>query len=96
MSLTFNASSVFTAERDEQGNEFFRGALDLTGLKKIKGSKVEVVLIHGDSLPSSLRSLVKAADKNQLFLVMSNTADSNSKKSGRRRTISSASSSLTS
>ena len=62
--------SVFEKVKDEKGEEYFTGTLDLSVLKKTKLDEIQVVFITGDLLPGSVHSLLgRQSDKERVLFM---------------------------
>ena len=65
-----NLVNVFEKVKDDNGEEYFTGTLDLATLKKVKRDEIRVVFMTGDLLPASLHELMgkNAEAKSGLFM----------------------------
>ena len=69
-----NVISVFEKKKDESGNEYFTGSLDVKALKKMKCEELRVVLIGKKILPPGLQILMsdRASADNNLIMFAEN------------------------
>jgi hypothetical protein len=58
MKPQINLINIFEKVKDENGQEYFSGTLDLRILKKTKRDEIRVVFMTGDLLPESLHRLI--------------------------------------